>query len=382
MVFCFSLSIHHPSDDEDESRDWELVGYIYPQQRLTLINGDSHLNTLQVSGWPFGTQVSLLLVYDDETDQIEHLDAIPEDALKIVKTNEEDVFKLFAQDQELFFKVERLDVTDSKINSNGVDNTFNKNNNVSMVNDYADGVHQGQNNLSELKKHQSETWYGGVSDMSLPHLDIVAIALPRSSTFVKAGFDKWEISVNQLALVSRPNRLIDGGDENEQDSQSTLEHQATIHINQNDEILINETDRDSRILKKNDSFASEGKEFQLTDVPELLKNDYLSFLMLPSSYPLLIKSKSIILGRDPMADISLNWFAQDSLNLSRKHLSLSLHDQQLEVELLSTSQDCFHLDTFLLFKNKLSAGLSSHKVVVSDAEYLLLGNYLLKVRLG
>jgi len=184
----FSLSIHHPSDDEDESRDWELVGYIYPQQRLTLINGDSHLNTLQVSGWPFGTQVSLLLVYDDETDQIEHLDAIPEDALKIVKTNEEDVFKLFAQDQELFFKVERLDVTDSKINSNGVDNTFNKNNNVSMVNDYADGVHQGQNNLSELKKHQSETWYGGVSDMSLPHLDIVAIALPRSSTFVKAFF--------------------------------------------------------------------------------------------------------------------------------------------------------------------------------------------------
>ena len=101
--FLFGRAIHIPAEGElplfriqlaaDRPDDWREVGLIYPGQRLTLINSDRRASSLAVTGWPFLSGESALLVLRPGIPPRVDIGAEPPDSL-ILGPDGEDSFML------------------------------------------------------------------------------------------------------------------------------------------------------------------------------------------------------------------------------------------------------------------------------------------------
>lgn len=91
--FLFGRAIHVPAASDlplfriqiaaDGSSDWREVGLIYPGQRLTLINGDRRASSVTVTGWPFLSGESALLVLRPGMPPLVDVGAEPPDSLTV-----------------------------------------------------------------------------------------------------------------------------------------------------------------------------------------------------------------------------------------------------------------------------------------------------------
>jgi len=89
--FLFGRAIHIPAEGDpplfriqiaaDRTGDWREVGLIYPGQRLTLINSDRRTSSLAVTGWPFLSGESALLVLRPGMPPLVDIGAEPADSL-------------------------------------------------------------------------------------------------------------------------------------------------------------------------------------------------------------------------------------------------------------------------------------------------------------
>jgi hypothetical protein len=98
VQFLFGRAIHLPAEDEaplfqiqvaaEGPADWREIGLIYPGQRLTLLNGDRRASSIAVTGWPFLSGESALLLLRPGVPPTVEVGAEPAESLILTPTGE------------------------------------------------------------------------------------------------------------------------------------------------------------------------------------------------------------------------------------------------------------------------------------------------------
>ncbi len=98
VQFLFGRAIHLPAEDEaslfqiqaaaDGPGDWREIGLIYPGQRLTLLNGDRRASSIAITGWPFLSGESALLLLRPGVPPAIEVGAEPAESLILTPTGE------------------------------------------------------------------------------------------------------------------------------------------------------------------------------------------------------------------------------------------------------------------------------------------------------
>ncbi len=98
VQFLFGRAIYLPAEDEkpafriqaatEKESDWRDVAPIYPQQRLTLLNGDRRASTVAVVAWPFPGSESVLLMLRSDAPTLVDVVAEPPGGLTLISDSE------------------------------------------------------------------------------------------------------------------------------------------------------------------------------------------------------------------------------------------------------------------------------------------------------
>ena len=121
----FGRAIYLPADDEapafrievaddEQQGSWEEVGLIYPNQRLTLLNGDRRTSSFAVMNWPFPGNESILLLQQPGTPTLVNVMEEPPACLSLSDDDQGGVVACDQRNRELRLRVVALAV-DAKL---------------------------------------------------------------------------------------------------------------------------------------------------------------------------------------------------------------------------------------------------------------------------
>lgn len=325
------------------------LGVIYPDQRLTLLNGDPDGSTFLVPDWPFGAEASLLLRLKPAPGMGLEVAARPEHSLIVTP--------LQATTRR------RYEIR----NAAGASLTL-------MLAPYNATV-------VDLPIEEPTWMPGGDLPGSQPRLRVVGAALQRLSSRSPAGLLAWRLAFNgggQLVPCRDPSVA------------------ACLRIDVEDK-LWGEADQHSvPLVPPTEWSPQDGLTLQLNALPEALQQDYLGWLRLPQPIPLnLAVGCWCCFGRGQDADLTPALFddseawqwAKDQapikhpeqLLLSRRHVHLRADPQGWTMKLASTHWPIYLLDTAGALHQTLAPADGGREQYAAQGTLLIVGGYVLEL---